>query len=236
MGYFVVTVEVDPEKGAYVQVLVEYDESFNVVNELGLENLVVVRASALDSNTTNTTTTTANPNGDVTPQLGLTTEVSKPTSEVNVYILAESEDEDLDTTKEWLEPHVKDLANNFSETAKLDTFTFAVVKSSGDTRSLEVIEDEQEQAANSQQTAEAKFDPILVYGIVGVCSAFALIGVGACIAVVIVSRRNNDNKTQKIRVAPANKQQVPDPENFVFTRASSPDKIKAGNYPKHGAT
>ena len=74
--------------------LVEDDESFNVVNELGLENLVAVRASALDSNTTNTSTTTANPNGDVTvtPQLGLTTEVSKPTSEVNVYILTESED------------------------------------------------------------------------------------------------------------------------------------------------
>ena len=63
------------------------DESLNLVNELGMQNLVAVRAPAPGA-------ATANPDDGTTlaPQLELTTEVTESSSEVEVYVIPESPD------------------------------------------------------------------------------------------------------------------------------------------------
>ena len=68
--------------------------------------------------------------------------------------------------------------------------TFEVIKSSGDTKSLETIVVEQEEKSN--QLVASTFDPTLVYGVVAVGSVFAAIGVGACITIMIVNRQKSD--------------------------------------------
>ena len=70
--------------------LVQDDESLNIVNQLGLENLVAVRAPQLDN-------AAANPNDGTTvaPELDLTTTVTDSSSEVEVYISATSDDGSL---------------------------------------------------------------------------------------------------------------------------------------------
>ena len=70
------------------QVLVEDDESLDLVNQLGLENLVAVKtteSSSSSSSADSVVTTT------VAAQLGLSTSVTASASEVNVYVIAESE-------------------------------------------------------------------------------------------------------------------------------------------------
>jgi len=161
--YFVITVEVDPDNGPYVQVLVNDDESLNLINELGMKNLVAVRTPAPGT----AATTEANDDITVAPQLELTTEVTESSSEVDVYVIPESNEEDLQaTTSEWLEPHAAELADNFTATAQVDessALTFEVIKSSGDKKSLETIVVEQEEKSNQ---VASMFNPTLVYGVV----------------------------------------------------------------------
>ena len=94
-----VSIEVSPVLS--FQVLVKDDASFNVVNELGLDKLVAVRESELTQSssattttgTTTTTTSTTKPivSTTVASQLGLSTKVTVSLSEVNVYVIPESE-------------------------------------------------------------------------------------------------------------------------------------------------
>ena len=80
--------------------LVEDDESFQLVNQLGLETLVAVRPPSTTTSTGTTTTnpivtTTTNPSLVTTTaaaqKLGLSTTLTASVSEVNVYVIAESE-------------------------------------------------------------------------------------------------------------------------------------------------
>ena len=75
----------------YSQVLVYDDESLNLVNELGMKNLVAVRAPAPGK----AATTEANDGITVAPQLELTTEVTESSSEVDVYVIPESNEGSL---------------------------------------------------------------------------------------------------------------------------------------------
>ena len=66
--------------------LVQDDESFDVINQLGIQNLVAVRAPQLDN-------AAANPSDGTTvaPELELETTVTESSSEVEVYISATSD-------------------------------------------------------------------------------------------------------------------------------------------------
>ena len=75
----------------YSQVLVNDDESLNLVNELGLKNLVAVRAPAPG------TSTVASDNSEVAPELELTATVTDSSSEVDVYVIPESSEGSLVT-------------------------------------------------------------------------------------------------------------------------------------------
>merc|ERR1712032_1798131 len=108
--YFVMTVEVDAN-GPFVKVLVEDDQSANLVNQLGVDKLVAVRPPSTTTTSTATTTTTGTTKPIATTttvaaaQRGLSTKVTASASEVNVFVIAKSEKVDLETTsKEWLEP------------------------------------------------------------------------------------------------------------------------------------
>jgi hypothetical protein len=147
-----------------------------------------------------------------------------------VYVIAESEKVDLETTsKEWLEPHASELFSNFTETAKVSggsTFTFAVEKSSGETKTLDEIEEEQ--SASAVEETKTMFDPLLVYGLTGISSVFALLGVVVCIAVVCVTKRKK-SETNKVHVAPEdNKVKEPADPKFTYTHLNSPNKIVVG--------
>ena len=88
------------------QVLVEDDESLDVVNQLGLDKLVAVKVTESSSSSTTTTTgaaTTTKPIVATTAasQLGLSTDVTVSASEVNVFVIAESEKGQWATTF-WL--------------------------------------------------------------------------------------------------------------------------------------
>ena len=104
--------------------------------------------------------------------------------------------------------------------------SFEVVKSSGATKSLETIELEQEQ--KSSQLVASGFDPTLVYGGIVVCSVFAVIGVGACIAIVVTSARKK-RKMAKIHANSEDKQVTGNVDqnlkgtNVFYKRASSAD-------------
>ena len=93
-----VSIEVSPVLS--FQVLVEDDESLDVVNQLGLDKLVAVRAPTLTPSSSSAATsiaaaaaTTTKPAATTTvaSQLGLSTDVTESVSEVNVYVIAESE-------------------------------------------------------------------------------------------------------------------------------------------------
>lgn len=73
----------------YLQVLVNDDESLNLVNELGMQNLVAVRAPAPG------TTAVASKNSEVAPELELTATVTDSSSEVHVYVIPESSEGSL---------------------------------------------------------------------------------------------------------------------------------------------
>ena len=75
----------------YSQVLVNDDESLNLVNELGLKNLVAVRAPAPG------TSTVASDNSEMAPELELTATVTDSSSEVDVYVIPESSEGSLVT-------------------------------------------------------------------------------------------------------------------------------------------
>ena len=98
-----VSIEVSPVLS--FQVLVEDDESLNVVNQLGLDKLVAVKVTESSSSTTTTTgaATTTKPIVATTAasQLGLSTDVTVSASEVNVFVIAESEKGQWATTF-WL--------------------------------------------------------------------------------------------------------------------------------------
>ena len=70
--------------------LVDDDKSLNLVNELGIENLVAVRAPASDNGASD-----ASDGSKAAPQLELTTEVTESSSEVHVYVIPESKDGSL---------------------------------------------------------------------------------------------------------------------------------------------
>lgn len=216
MIYFTVTVEVDPDNRRYVQVLVGDDKTLNLVNQLGIENLVAVRVPASDNATSD-----AKDGSNVAPQLELTSEVTGSSSEVDVYVIPESKDEDLQaTTGEWLEPHATELADNFTATAEVgdsNELIFAVVKSSGETKSLEVIADEQE--ASSNKKSKVKYDPTLVYVFIAVGTVFGVFGIGVCIVVVIVSKKKS--RSCKTHAAPEDKQVVGNDDRLFYQRTKS---------------
>ena len=69
------------------------------------------------------------------------------------------------------------------------------------------------------------FDPLLVYGLTGISSVFALLGVVVCIAVVCATKRKKSEKT-KVHVDPeGNKVNGPAEPKFSFTHLNSPHKI-----------
>ena len=82
--------------------------------------------------------------------------------------------------------------------------TFAVIKSSGETKPLEVIADEQE--ASSKQKIEARYDPTLVYAAIAVGSVFGVLGIGVCVVVVIISMKKD--RACKTHAAPEDKQVI----------------------------
>ena len=72
--------------------LVEDDESLNLVNQLGMDNLVAVKVT--ESSSTKPMVTTTKPIVTTTaaaPKLGLSTELTASASEVNVVVIAKSE-------------------------------------------------------------------------------------------------------------------------------------------------
>lgn len=102
--------------------------------------------------------------------------------------------------------------------------SFAVVKSSGATKSLETIELEQTEKSNQQ--VESTFDPMLVYGVVAVCSVFAVIGVGTCITIVIVNRKKRDKS--KIHAVPENENERSThhvDQNLIYARMDAPERV-----------
>ena len=79
--------------------------------------------------------------------------------------------------------------------------TFEVVKSSGDTKSLEAIEVEQEAQSNNKKV---EFDSTLVYGVIAIGSVFGVIGIGVCIAAITFKVRKKSDKS-KIHAASEDK-------------------------------
>ena len=72
--------------------LVEDDESLNLVNQLGMDNLVAVKVT--ETSSTKPMVTTAKPIVTTTAaaqKLGLSTKLTASASEVNVYVIAKSE-------------------------------------------------------------------------------------------------------------------------------------------------
>ena len=110
----------------------------------------------------------------------------------------------------------------------MSAFSFAVEKSSGETKSLEVIEEEQ--AAYTEPEPKAMFDPLLVYGLVAICSVFAILGTVACVAVVISTNRKNRKETQ-VHAAPENK--PPADPKLLCMRAAEPAKILVAERHSH---
>ena len=102
-------------------------------------------------------------------------------------------------------------------------FSFVVEKSSGETKSLEVIEEEQ--AAYTEPGPKAMFDPTMVYGLVAICSVFAMIGIGACVAVLVLGMRKK-HATQ-VHAATEDKKvnESADPK-ITYMRTISPNKIQ----------
>ena len=103
-------------------------------------------------------------------------------------------------------------------------FSFVVEKSSGETKSLEVIEEEQ--AAYTEPEPKATFDPVLVYGLVAISSVFAILGIVACVAVVISTNRTKRKETQVHAAPPA------DPK-LLCMRAAEPAKIMVAERHSH---
>lgn len=171
--YFDVTADFDAE-GSRVQTLIDAGES--LVGELGLENLLLVRAQA---------------SGELTKpdaaNLQVTIkEVTKSILEVDVYAIANNVVNDLeDTTEEWLEPHTQTLADDFKNAAKVSensNFSFAVITSSGETK-----KSGENYNVNQGQVVYV-FNPALVYGFAVGGTLIAVIGIGACVAAIVVPK------------------------------------------------
>ena len=74
------------------------------------------------------------------------------------------------------------------------------------------------------------FDPVLVYGLTGISSVFALLGVVVCIAVVCVTKRKK-SETNKVHVDPeGNKVNEPADPKFTYTHLNTPNKIVVGEH------
>ena len=112
-------------------------------------------------------------------------------------------------------------------------FSFAVATSAGVTKTLETIEEEQ--SATTVPPAKVMFDPALVYGLSGISAVFGVIGIGACVAVVVVTNRRKKEKKQ-VQVAPADNQKATEigGPKFVCMRTTSPDKILVAEHQSHG--
>ena len=107
----------------------------------------------------------------------------------------------------------------------MSAFSFAVEKSSGETKSLEVIEEEQ--AAYTEPEPTSMFDPTMVYGLVAICSVFAVIGLGACVVVLVLGMRKKQAKSTQVHAATEGKKVNESADlKISYMRTTSLDKIQ----------
>merc|ERR1711934_961566 len=125
---------------------------------------------------------------------------TKNTTDVKaeVTIISDDESDDLDKeSSEFLDPHVQDLANNFTEEANVDVALgdFGVATSSKPTRTPDQIaQDLQDQEMSEPQKTTAMFDPVLVGILSGVAGVAVAIGIGVCIAAYFIAKGKSVSK------------------------------------------